>query len=337
MAVDDDGGVPEPDEPAAVATGERSALHDADAGRDVREQLTAPNATGESALALLLDDGTVQAWVRAAERYIGLATGDAVGRRADFFLGPDNGLTVSAFADQLGSPLGWSDVVQTPGGERRSVQLSRLYGPGGEICWLLAALTGPASGTSRRHASADPRPVGRAVWDLGLHCILINEAMEQTASIPQGQRLGNRIMEVAPGFEAEALETVMRYTVRTGRTAVDYRYQRRGKTSRHNQLLVVSAFRLDDADGTPFGVCTLGVDVTQVEKARKRQAVLGQASARIGTTDDVMRTAQELADVSPCRASPTTPPSTWPSPSGSAKNRWHCWTRDAAACRTGSC
>ena len=57
-----------------------------------------------------------------------------------------------------------------------------------------------------------------------------------------------------------------------------------------------SFFRLDDADGNALGVCAMAIDVTDSRRARERLTLLSEASTRIGSTLDVMQTAQELAD-----------------------------------------
>lgn len=54
-------------------------------------------------------------------------------------------------------------------------------------------------------------------------------------------------------------------------------------------------FRLDDAEGRPLGVCGLATDVSRSD-SRSHLLALSDASTSIGTTLDVMKTAQELAD-----------------------------------------
>lgn len=87
-------------------------------------------ARAETVLGMLHDDGVIVGWVWGADKLIGLTPQAAVGRRADFFLGPDSRLTVSAFAESLGSSAGWSNQVQTPDGKTASLRLSRLSGLG---------------------------------------------------------------------------------------------------------------------------------------------------------------------------------------------------------------
>ena len=54
---------------------------------------------------------------------------------------------------------------------------------------------------------------------------------------------------------------------------------------------------LTDAEGRVRGVCSAAHDFTDQYLARERLQLVNEASVRIGTTLDVTRTAQELADV----------------------------------------
>lgn len=261
------------------------------------EGWTARNAAGESVLALINDAGVVAAWTRGAEQLIGLPTGEAVGRRAEFFLGPDDGLTISGLADRIAGRHGWSDDVQTAYADRCHLRISRLTHAAGDVFWLLSAPATAAAGIPARRVSAGSRPHGVAVWDQFLRCIMVNDELEQADGIPRAQLLGHRMAQMIPGIDAEALETVMRNVLRNGTPITDYRHRQHRETSRsRDRTHLVSLFRLDGADGVGMGVCSLLADVTDEQRENERLAVLGRASIRVGTTDDIMRTAQELAD-----------------------------------------
>jgi serine phosphatase RsbU (regulator of sigma subunit)/anti-sigma regulatory factor (Ser/Thr protein kinase) len=99
------------------------------------------------------------------------------------------------------------------------------------------------------------------------------------------------------GVEAEALEAVMRKVLRNGTTAVHEYRAWPTEDPRREHAFSVSYFCLQDADGKTLGVCCISVDVTGSQRARERLAILSQASTRIGSTLDIMRTGQELADL----------------------------------------
>lgn len=251
-------------------------------------------AAGETPLALIADDGVITAWTREAARLIGLGAGEAVGRRAGFFLGPDDGRTLSQVADGISCRAGWSDNVRTPLGDQRNLRVTRMHHVGGDASWLLSAPTAPAAPTA-----PTTRTCGVAVWDESLRCTMADDVMEQSEGIPRGRLLGHRMAQILPGIDSDAFEAVVRNVLRTGSSALDYRWElRREATRSRARTHLVSLFRLENADGTGLGVCSLTVDVTAESQERERFAVLGEASLHIGTTSDVMQTSQELADFS---------------------------------------
>ncbi|WP_331770649.1 SpoIIE family protein phosphatase (plasmid) [Embleya sp. NBC_00888] len=141
-------------------------------------------------------------------------------------------------------------------------------------------------------------PIGMAVVDRELRCVWLNDQLERSGGIPRALRLGRRISEVLPGLPAETIEAVMRDVLATGVPLIDHEYQ--GRTASdpdHVHAYSTSFFRLEDGAGVPAGVCYLVIDVTDRWRARQRLALLSDIGARIGTTLDVARTAQELADV----------------------------------------
>ncbi|MEU0933751.1 SpoIIE family protein phosphatase [Embleya sp. NPDC005971] len=141
-------------------------------------------------------------------------------------------------------------------------------------------------------------PVGMAVVDRELRCVWLNDQLERNGGIPRALRIGRRLSEVLPGLPAETIEKRMREVLETGVPLIDHEYQ--GRTASdpdHVHAYSTSFFRLDDSSGTPAGVCYLVIDVTDRWRARQRLALLSDIGARIGTTLDVARTAQELADV----------------------------------------
>jgi serine phosphatase RsbU (regulator of sigma subunit)/anti-sigma regulatory factor (Ser/Thr protein kinase) len=121
--------------------------------------------------------------------------------------------------------------------------------------------------------------------------------MEHQVGVPRDQWFERRLKDLFPGFEAEALEAVMRQVLESGTTMVhEYRAWPPADRGRAH-VFAASFFCLQDADGQTVGVCSMSADVTGNRRARERLAILSQASTRIGSTLDVMRTGQELADL----------------------------------------
>ncbi|MFF7202552.1 SpoIIE family protein phosphatase [Streptomyces sp. NPDC008141] len=137
---------------------------------------------------------------------------------------------------------------------------------------------------------------GFAVWDTDLRCVWVNDTLGQYDGIARESRLGRGPRDALPGG-AEDLETAMRQVLATGSglTGREYRVPAAAGTVR-DSAYSASFVRLDDADGRPLGVCLVVLAVRDRRWAGDRLAVVSEAGARIGTTLDVMRTAQELAD-----------------------------------------
>ncbi|MEU1628175.1 SpoIIE family protein phosphatase [Streptomyces sp. NPDC020096] len=140
-------------------------------------------------------------------------------------------------------------------------------------------------------------PVAVAVYDTDLRCIRQNAAMSRLLGAPPADGRGQRLSEMLYGPDATAWERCMRHVLATGE-AVPGR-EIRGRTAAdpgHDRVFATTAAPLHDEQGHVLGVCTTVDDVTEQHRAQERLALLNEASTRIGTTLDLMRTAQELAD-----------------------------------------
>ncbi|MFE2508357.1 sodium/proline symporter PutP [Streptomyces naganishii] len=138
-------------------------------------------------------------------------------------------------------------------------------------------------------------PVGMAVLDADLRYVWVNERLDRL--IPLEQRLGRPVREVLPELEAEAFETNMRSVLATGRPVMDYEFRGPSYTDPdRRRAFSASFFGMKDRQGRDVGVWYMIIDVTERWWAQERLALLNNAGARIGSTLDVSRTAQELAD-----------------------------------------
>ncbi|MFE2610346.1 SpoIIE family protein phosphatase [Streptomyces mirabilis] len=263
------------------------------------------------AIALLDVQGTVVGWSQAAQRLVGYSAVEVVGRSAGVLLVAAEDRVKASQAAQK-STLGgrWSDLAQVRHRDGRSIDVrlcvSSLSGQDGRDWWVVCATdkallpAWPAEATVEPLLATLPLPsrlpVGVVIRDTHLRCIRVNDTQGSKDGIPLPQRLGRRLTEAAPGTGAEALEAVMHQVLESGDPAMDVDYQALLPAHvRSNRILTASFFRLDDAQGRALGVCSVSVDVTDSRRARERLAILGEASRRIGTTLDVMQTAQELA------------------------------------------
>ncbi|MGW5465915.1 SpoIIE family protein phosphatase [Streptomyces sp. NPDC003996] len=267
------------------------------------------------AIALLDAQGTVVGWSQAAQRLVGYSAAEVVGRSAGVLLvAADDRAKASHAAQESTLRGGWSDLAQVRHRDGRSIAVrlcvSSLSGQDGRDWWVVCATdkallpAWPAEATVAEPLLAklplpSRLPIGVVIRDTHLRCIRVNDTQGSKDGIPVPKRLGRRLTEAAPGTEAETLEAVMHQVLESGDPAIDVDYQAFLPANvRSSRILRASYFRLDDAQGRALGVCVVSVDVTDSRRARERLAILGEASRRIGTTLDVMQTAQELAALS---------------------------------------
>ncbi|MDT0469830.1 SpoIIE family protein phosphatase [Streptomyces gibsoniae] len=261
----------------------------------------------ESAVALLDERGTVVAWTQAAERLVGYSAGDVVGRSAALVVPPSEGApTISAFIEQCRAQNGRSGTTAVRHRDGRMLdinhRISMLSGQDGTFRWLVSAtdigtLSQEAKNEWVRESLLTRAPIGIIVRDPQLLCVWANDTIESHDGISRDRRLGRRLADSLPGFEAEALEAVMQQALRNGTTAF-HEYRAWPTEDPHREhAFSASYFCLQDADGKTLGVCGISVDVTGNQRTRERFAILSQASTRIGSSLDIMRTGQELADL----------------------------------------
>ncbi|MGW0186866.1 sodium/proline symporter PutP [Streptomyces sp. NPDC003362] len=138
-------------------------------------------------------------------------------------------------------------------------------------------------------------PVGIAVLDADLRYVWVNEPLDRM--VPLARRLGREASEVLPSSDAAAFEEHMRTVLSTGRPVMDHEF--RGVSHLdpdRERAYSASFFPMKDRHGRQVGVWYMIIDVTERWEAQERLALLNDAGARIGSTLDVTRTAQELAD-----------------------------------------
>ncbi|MGW7691842.1 SpoIIE family protein phosphatase [Streptomyces asiaticus] len=266
-----------------------------------------PFDMADAASALIDTAGTIIGWTPAAERLLGYPAADAMKQSARMLLAaPEDAAKAEAIGSWCRKHDGWGGLgrLRHRDGSRIEVglRISAMRDPDGDASWLVSGIdvgsipTWALSG-SLLQAFLTRSPIGMAVLSPDLRYVWINDTLERYGGLPREQRMGRRMAEVLPGLDTEALEGQMRQVLKTGKPVIDYEY--RGWTMAaplREHAYSTSFFRLDNAEGRPVGVCYMGIDVTDRWRARERLALLNEASEQIGSTLDVMRTAQEVAD-----------------------------------------
>lgn len=135
-----------------------------------------------------------------------------------------------------------------------------------------------------------------AVYDERLRLRRLNDAMREVIGLPEERVRGLRLAEIGGGPQSTELEEHMLQVLTSGRPQDVQTYIRTGGESRAHAWLARMA-PVVDADGRVRGVCLSAHDFTENYLARERLQLVNEASVRIGSTLDVIRTAQELAEV----------------------------------------
>jgi PAS domain S-box-containing protein len=259
--------------------------------------------TGTTA-AVIDAEGTVIGWTEAAERLLGYQASEVVGRSASFLLARDGTPATPAWAERARIREPWSATVEVlhRGGHKieMSLQASPLSAADGRTDWFVTA-AGPAASPANLNESVvtallQRSPVGLAIWDRELRCTWLNSTFERQRGALRHQRLGRGLRESLPGFDTDSIEAEMLRVLKDGRPTIDREFRWVSEDRQEERLFSSSFFRLEGIDGQPLGICSLAVDISN-SWARERLSVLSEAGTRIGSTLDVMSTAQELADV----------------------------------------
>ncbi|MET7688139.1 SpoIIE family protein phosphatase [Streptomyces sp. NPDC005483] len=139
-------------------------------------------------------------------------------------------------------------------------------------------------------------PSTTALYDAGLRLRRANADMERAMGLPEEAMQGLRVSEIVVHPEGDRTEQCMRRALETGE---EQQLQQILHLAGHERESVwaTSLTPLLDAGGTVRGVLLSAHDTTEEHLARGRLALLNDASIRIGSTLDLARTAQELADV----------------------------------------
>jgi len=141
-------------------------------------------------------------------------------------------------------------------------------------------------------------PIGLAVYDIELRLVQVNPALERMSGTPVERLLGKRLRDLVARTEADAAEERLRAVLETGEPVVAVEH--RGHTPadpERERVWSVSCFRLATPSGRVLGVASAVVEITDRYEARRRLALLSEAGERIGSTLDVVRTAEELTEV----------------------------------------
>ncbi|MEU4488926.1 SpoIIE family protein phosphatase [Streptomyces purpurascens] len=260
------------------------------------------------AVPLLLDpQGVVTGWTDDARRLLAYPASEAVGRKLSDLLAAEDAGRVPDLVERCRRDGGWTGLLTARRKHGRPVRVvARITSTeethSGSRWLVLLSELGQAPGWDMSRSVLErmvaDASVGIAIVDTDLRFVWSNTALEQFGGGPAPRRLGLRFADVQPGMDAQAVEAQMRHVLETGEAVVGYEHVGHVRSAPLRETAHMLSFtRLEDDRGHPLGVYYTVVDMTERHRARQRLALLDRAGESIGRSLDVMRTAQELAEV----------------------------------------
>ncbi|MET9468191.1 SpoIIE family protein phosphatase [Streptomyces sp. NPDC006544] len=261
-------------------------------------------------------DGTIVRWNQVAQELLGYAPPQMLGRNIADLLHPgsDRSLGRSLWeAAATGRGVMGTVTVWHHDGHPLEVEIwaSPVSDRGHGAATILVFAADAHAARRIRGSSAvwdglfSRSPVGIAVLDTQLRFLQVNAALEAMNGLPESAHVGRRLAEILPEVNAHEMEEAMLQVLATGQPLLDRR--RVGRTPAepdHDRAWSCSYVRVEDPAHMPIGVIASLVDITdqqrdhvEAEAGRRRLALLSEASIRVGSSLDLERTAQELADL----------------------------------------
>ncbi|MFF8609504.1 SpoIIE family protein phosphatase [Streptomyces sp. NPDC015346] len=253
------------------------------------------------ATATVDEGGVVTGWSEGATRLLGYSREDVVGRAAARLLAED---VTEAAKRSLSGHESWNGRVMLRHRSGHCVQADLLAhhrvaanGVDWLVVWTTARRSAPRVSDALVRSGFDQSPSILAIYDTDLRSVLANAEMQNAVALTDEQMRGMRLPEIVPDNpEAENTERAMRRALETGeRQHLEHVLRVPGESRQH--AWSVSLAPLKGSSGQLYGVGLAARDLTEQFEARQRLLLLNEASSRIGTTLDMARSAQELADV----------------------------------------
>lgn len=255
-----------------------------------------------TAIAYVAGNGAISLWSPQAEALLGYPAEDVCGKPAvDLLTTPED--REAAVAAQVRHS--WDGVLgmrHRDGHEVAvAVRVRPLLDKEGRAGWSVRAAD--AREVEREdvdrailEALFSQSPIPVTVMDTELRYLWANAATGRLTALPAERLIGRRIGDDTPDA-APTIDRILSRVRDTGEPMVDFKVRSRPASDPDREhVFSASSFRLTDPAGRVLGMCQTYVDVTDGYQAQQRLALLTEAGVRIGTTLDVVRTAQELAD-----------------------------------------
>ncbi|CAL9662756.1 hypothetical protein SUDANB105_07090 [Streptomyces sp. enrichment culture] len=249
--------------------------------------------------------GNVTGWSASAQRLLGYPYAEAVGRPAARLLwGSD---ATGDFSALLEGRRG-TTVLRHQDGHHMEAELQAYASLDreGNAQWLIMATR-----SQQPCLHQAPRPhkdeatteeafaqchLPMMIYDAKLRALRGSAGAARELGLTEEQMRGRRVTDILPPHICSTVEEGMRRVFETGEPE---RFQVHGQPRQEadERFWAVSVSPLRNPAGRVRHVQLIALDVTEQHWARERLLLLNDVSAQMGSTLDVTRTAQEMADV----------------------------------------
>lgn len=251
------------------------------------------------ATAVVDDEGVVLRWSRAAADLLGHTAEEACGSPVRNLLAGLSHRRCQDSPQQSGIPSAGRAVLRSSSGDQVEVAFRavRLEGSSQSLVLALPSqhLDTWNQDTALARALFAQNQIEIGIRGLDLGTVRTNAA----ASGPSGGSaalVGGLLGEALSAQDAEEVESVLRRVLDTGVPLIAWE-QRVGPPQASGRQWSLSAFRLEDGRGQPTGVATMLMPSAAQQRDLHHLDLLHEASERIGTSLNVLRTSQDLAEV----------------------------------------
>ncbi|MER6126405.1 SpoIIE family protein phosphatase [Streptomyces sp. NPDC001795] len=251
-----------------------------------------------SATAVVDAQGIVTGWSAGAERLLGYPYQEVVGRPANRLLGSDTdvGKAFPAAADGRTRTA----LLRHSDGRRVELQLRAYpsYDREGNAQQLVVATlpekAHPDLATTEEAFAQCHLPM--IVFDRELRALRASAGAERELGLSEDRMCGLRITDILPPHICAAVEDGMRHAFEAGRPA-QFHVRGRARPGARERIWSFTVSPLKTPGGQVRHVELTALDVSDQYLARERLALLNDVSTQVGSTLDVMCTAQEMAEV----------------------------------------
>ncbi|GAA4324616.1 SpoIIE family protein phosphatase [Streptomyces venetus] len=259
-----------------------------------------PFDEGVAARAVIAADGTLTGWSEGARRLLGHAADEVVGRPATDLLAD------GAIPPPVPEQGRWSGELTLRHRDGHTVSawvLAHRRPPEGPEAVEWVAVSPPEAAEAELpddplvRASLTQSPCATMIFDERLRLRGVNDAMADLLGMPADRLRGLTPTEIGSRPQNREFEENLRRVLSTGRRQDMQVYMKASGETRGAHAWLARIAPLTDDSGRVRGLCVTAHDFTDQYRARERLQLVNEASVRIGTTLDVTRTAQELADV----------------------------------------